>query len=135
MMTPFSNLARRRAHLETGNLLRSLTDVINKVEGGINLGQGVCDLDQSAPLVQGGLSGSTGLAQIPRGLGATTFLRNRTRRKACQYIAARRQSPANALCGRENACNRTAQAVRLRFPELDSSPQSINARTLDSSID
>lgn len=60
MTAPFQSLARRRAHLESGNLLRSLTDVINKVEGGINLGQGVCDLDQSAPLVQGAVDSITG---------------------------------------------------------------------------
>lgn len=45
--------AARRAHLDQGNLLRSLTLVINGVPGGINLGQGVCDLDTPAPLVTG----------------------------------------------------------------------------------
>jgi aminotransferase len=45
--------APRRAHLDQGNLLRSLTLVINGVPGGINLGQGVCDLDTPAPLVTG----------------------------------------------------------------------------------
>jgi aminotransferase len=62
MPTPFARLASRRAHLETGNLLRSLTDVINRVEGGINLGQGVCDMDTPAPLVRGAhdsISGKT----------------------------------------------------------------------------
>lgn len=53
-------LAARRAHLDSGNLLRSLTDVINKVEGGINLGQGVCDMDTPAPLVQGALASIQG---------------------------------------------------------------------------
>jgi aminotransferase len=60
MTTPFARLGQRRAHLESGNLLRSLTDVINKVAGGINLGQGVCDLDQSVPLVQGAVESITG---------------------------------------------------------------------------
>ncbi len=53
MADPFDHLAQRRTHLGAGNLLRSLTDVINKVEGGINLGQGICDLDTPQPLVQG----------------------------------------------------------------------------------
>jgi aminotransferase len=53
MDTPFTKLAARRAHLDSGNLLRSLTDVINRVEGGINLGQGVCDMDTPVPLVRG----------------------------------------------------------------------------------
>jgi aminotransferase len=45
--------AARRTHLDEGNLLRSLTLVINGVPGGINLGQGVCDLDTPSPLVKG----------------------------------------------------------------------------------
>ena len=53
MPDPFDHLAQRRSHLGGGNLLRSLTDVINKVEGGINLGQGICDLDTPLPLVEG----------------------------------------------------------------------------------
>ncbi len=48
-----NSLSRRRAHLEAGNLLRSLTEVIDKVPGGINLGQGVCDLDLPEPLAAG----------------------------------------------------------------------------------
>lgn len=60
MTSPLAHLAARRAHLEAGNLLRSLTDVINKVEGGINLGQGVCDLDQSPPLLAGALDSVSG---------------------------------------------------------------------------
>ncbi len=60
MTSPFSHLAARRAHLEAGNLLRSLTDVINKVDGGINLGQGVCDLDQTPPLLAGALDSVSG---------------------------------------------------------------------------
>ncbi len=55
MPRPFSSFSQRRAHLEVGNLLRSLTEVINKVDGGINLGQGVCDLDMPVPLQNGAL--------------------------------------------------------------------------------
>ena len=60
MSAPFSRLARRRDHLDAGNLLRSLTEVINKVSGGINLGQGVCDLDTPAPLRQGAVASIEG---------------------------------------------------------------------------
>lgn len=49
----FARTAARRRHLDEPNLLRSLTLVINGVPGGINLGQGVCDLDSPAPLVEG----------------------------------------------------------------------------------
>ena len=59
MSSPFQ-LARRRAHLDAGNLLRSLTEVINKVPGGINLGQGVCDLDSPAPLRAGAVASIEG---------------------------------------------------------------------------
>ena len=48
----FVRTAARRRHLDQANLLRSLTLVINGVPGGINLGQGVCDLDSPSPLVQ-----------------------------------------------------------------------------------
>ena len=50
---PFGTSARRRSHLEADNLLRSLTEVINKVPDGINLGQGVCDLDSPPALQEG----------------------------------------------------------------------------------
>ncbi|GAB4162199.1 MAG: pyridoxal phosphate-dependent aminotransferase [Planctomycetota bacterium] len=50
---PFGRFAGRRAHLDRPNLLRSLTMVINGVPGGINLGQGVCDLPAPAPLRAG----------------------------------------------------------------------------------
>jgi aminotransferase len=60
MTSPLARLAARRAHLETGNLLRSLTEVINKVQGGINLGQGVCDMDSPAPLRQGAVDAIAG---------------------------------------------------------------------------
>lgn len=60
MTSPFRRLAARRSHLETGNLLRSLTEVINRVEGGINLGQGVCDMDSPAPLRQGAVDAIAG---------------------------------------------------------------------------
>ena len=56
----FTRFAARRAHLETGNLLRSLTEVINRVPGGINLGQGVCDLDSPEPLRRGAIDCITG---------------------------------------------------------------------------
>ena len=49
----FARTAARRRHLDRGNLLRSLTLVINGVPGGINLGQGVCDLAAPAPLLDG----------------------------------------------------------------------------------
>ncbi len=45
MTKALQRLATRRDHLSAANPLRALTDVINKVDGGINLGQGVCDLD------------------------------------------------------------------------------------------
>jgi len=41
---PFQRVARRRAHLDADNPLRALTEVIARVPGGINLGQGVCEL-------------------------------------------------------------------------------------------
>jgi len=41
---PFQRLARRGAHLDADNPLRALTEVIARVPGGINLGQGVCEL-------------------------------------------------------------------------------------------
>lgn len=41
---PFDRVAKRRAHLDADNPLRALTDVIARVPGGINLGQGVCEL-------------------------------------------------------------------------------------------
>jgi aminotransferase len=52
----FARQASRRRHLDQGNLLRSLTLVINGVPGGINLGQGVCDLDTPAPLREGAIA-------------------------------------------------------------------------------
>jgi aminotransferase len=52
----FARTAARRQHLDQGNLLRSLTQVINAVPGGINLGQGVCDLDTPAPLRDGAIA-------------------------------------------------------------------------------
>jgi aminotransferase len=48
--------AARRRHLDQGNLLRSLTLVINGLPDGINLGQGVCDLDSPEPLIKGALA-------------------------------------------------------------------------------
>jgi aminotransferase len=49
----YARTAARRHHLDVPNLLRSLTMVINGVPGGINLGQGVCDLPTPLPLQQG----------------------------------------------------------------------------------
>lgn len=56
----FARTAARRAHLDRGNLLRSLTLVINGVPGGINLGQGVCDMDTPAPLRAGAIASIDG---------------------------------------------------------------------------
>ena len=56
----FERTAARRRHLDQANLLRSLTLVINGVPSGINLGQGVCDLDSPSPLVQGGIASIDG---------------------------------------------------------------------------
>jgi aminotransferase len=52
----FARTAARRRHLDQANLLRSLTLVINGVPGGINLGQGVCDMDSPEPLVKGAIA-------------------------------------------------------------------------------
>ena len=51
MTPPFARLAARRQHLDRDNPLRSLTEVIGRVAGGINLGQGVCDLAAPTPHV------------------------------------------------------------------------------------
>ena len=56
----FARTAARRRHLDQANLLRSLTLVINGVPGGINLGQGVCDLDPPRPLVDGAIASIDG---------------------------------------------------------------------------
>lgn len=56
----FARTAARRRHLDQPNLLRSLTLVINGVENGINLGQGVCDLDPPKPLVDGAIASIDG---------------------------------------------------------------------------
>jgi aminotransferase len=45
--------ARRAAHLDADNPLRALTEVIGRVPGGINLGQGVCELATPRPLRDG----------------------------------------------------------------------------------
>lgn len=44
MATPLDHRAARAAPLSVPNPLRALTEVIERVPGGINLGQGVCDL-------------------------------------------------------------------------------------------
>src|SRR6185295_20398853 len=51
----FEGLASRCAHLREDNPLRALTEVIARVPGGINLGQGVCDLGTPPSLVAGAL--------------------------------------------------------------------------------
>lgn len=56
MPSPFAKLADRRRHLDVDNPLRSLTDVINAVPNGLNLGQGICDLDTPSPLVEGAVA-------------------------------------------------------------------------------
>lgn len=56
----FARTAARRRHLDQSNLLRSLTLVINGVPNGINLGQGVCDLDSPEPLVKGAIASIAG---------------------------------------------------------------------------
>ena len=66
---PFARLASRRRHLDQGNLLRSLTLVINGVPGGINLGQGVCDLDTPRPLREGAIASITGRPKPSKRLG------------------------------------------------------------------
>ena len=49
-----------RITIFTTEHIRSLTLVINGVPSGINLGQGVCDLDSPSPLVQGGIASIDG---------------------------------------------------------------------------
>jgi aminotransferase len=53
-------LSRRRAHLDVANPLRALTEVIDARPGGINLGQGVCDLDMPEPLRRGAIASIDG---------------------------------------------------------------------------
>jgi aminotransferase len=60
MQSPFDRLAHRRAHLAVANPLRALTDVIQRVEHGINLGQGVCDLDVPSCLRAGAVASIEG---------------------------------------------------------------------------
>jgi len=60
MSRAFERLAQRREHLAVANPLRALTDVINRVEGGINLGQGVCDLDAPECLRDGAMASIEG---------------------------------------------------------------------------
>ena len=62
----FARQAARRSHLDQGNLLRSLTLVINGVPGGINLGQGICDLDTPGPLQHGARACIDGGDRQPR---------------------------------------------------------------------
>lgn len=55
MSADIDELAARCAHLRGDNPLRALTEVIARVPGGINLGQGVCDLGTPPPLVEGAM--------------------------------------------------------------------------------
>jgi aminotransferase len=58
--SPFANRAHRRDHLADDNLLRAFTLVIDEVPGGINLGQGVCDLEMPGPLQKGAIAAIDG---------------------------------------------------------------------------
>ena len=60
MRRPLDRLSTRRAHLDAGSLLRTLTEIIDRVPGGINLGQGVCDLDTPLPLRRGAIDAIDG---------------------------------------------------------------------------
>src|SRR5262245_58445570 len=60
MRRPLDRLSTRRTHLDAGSLLRTLTEVIDRVPGGINLGQGVCDLDTPLPLRRGAIDAIEG---------------------------------------------------------------------------
>lgn len=60
MRGPFDRLSTRRAHLAVANPLRALTEVIDRVPGGINLGQGVCDLDPPEALKAGAIESIAG---------------------------------------------------------------------------
>lgn len=55
-----SDFASRCAQLSGDNPLRALTEVIARVPGGINLGQGVCDLGTPQPLVAGAVDSIAG---------------------------------------------------------------------------
>jgi len=52
--------SRRAAHLDADNPLRALTEVIGRVPGGINLGQGVCELPAPTSLRDGAVAAITG---------------------------------------------------------------------------
>jgi aminotransferase len=65
MPSPFAKLTHRRSHLDVDNPLRSLTDVINNVPEGINLGQGICDMETPSPLRR------EAVASISEGVGQT----------------------------------------------------------------
>jgi aminotransferase len=60
MRRPLDRLSTRRAHLDAASLLRTLTEVIDRVPGGINLGQGVCDLDTPPALRRGAIEAIDG---------------------------------------------------------------------------
>jgi aminotransferase len=86
MTIDFKHLAQRRQHLAKANPLRALTDVINKVEGGINLGQGVCDLDAPACLRAGAIESiDGGDRQTYTPYSGTPELRDQIARKLRNY--------------------------------------------------
>ena len=58
--SPGCSASARAAHLTADNPLRALTEVISAVPDGINLGQGVCDLDTPGPLVDGAVDSIRG---------------------------------------------------------------------------
>ena len=60
MSGAFDRLATRRGHLAFENSLRALTVVIDGIPGGINLGQGTCDLDTPGPLQKGAMGSIDG---------------------------------------------------------------------------
>ena len=86
MSSVFERLADRRAHLDAPNPLRQLTEVINAVPGGINLGQGVCDLDTPSPLQTGASESITGAdRQTYTHYSGLPELRDQIRRKLADF--------------------------------------------------
>ena len=49
-MIDLAPLSRRTSHLREASILRALTLKVNALDDGINLGQGVCDLEMPRPL-------------------------------------------------------------------------------------
>jgi len=59
-MSELAPLSRRTEHLREASILRALTLKVNELPNGINLGQGVCDLEMPAPLRQAALESISG---------------------------------------------------------------------------